>query len=83
MEQVAPSTRAPRGLRASEAVSDALRKFVAEHPERDAVELLSVSRPTFARLFGGLPVQHATLILAASRLGVDLAGTIGDEVTAP
>jgi len=82
MEHV--TRQAPRALRAHDAVSFALKRFVAEHGEPAAVQFLSVSRPTFARLFGGLPVQHATLILAASRLDVDLAGTVAttEDVTA-
>jgi hypothetical protein len=73
----ATELKAPRGLRASEAVSAALRKLIDERGEVVAVDVLGLSRPTMARLFGGLPVQPATLILAAARLGVDLSGTLG------
>lgn len=73
--QPAPS----RALRASEAVSHALKQKIAVVGEAAAVEFVGVSRPTLARLVGAMPVQHATLLLAAARLGVKLAGALADD----
>jgi hypothetical protein len=67
-----------RGLRASEAVSRALKARIARHGEAAVVEFIGLSRPTIARLFGGMPVQRATLMIAAQRLGVDLVGTLAE-----
>jgi hypothetical protein len=76
-----PGTAAPKVLRASDAVSVALRRLLDEKGEAAAVDLLGLSRQTVARLYGGMRVQAGTLVLAAQRLGVDLRGAIAEPET--
>jgi len=70
-------------MRSSEAVRAALVRAVVERGEAAAVAQLGIHRATFARLYGGLPVQAGTLLLAATRLGVKLAGTLADPPPGP
>lgn len=71
-----PSQRAHR---TSTAVSTAVRRLVDDRGEVAAIQQLSLSRMTVARLYGGMPVQPATLIVAAQRLGVALGETMPAE----
>jgi hypothetical protein len=71
-----------RGVTPPLSVSLAARRLADEIGETAAVDRLGFSRQTFGRLIGRLGVNSATIIVAAQRLGVDLAGEIA-EVAPP
>jgi hypothetical protein len=64
------------GLTATAAVAAALHGYSGKHGTPAAIALIESNRHTFARLLAGLPTRHATLVLAAQKLGVNLAGCL-------
>lgn len=55
-------------------VSQAVRRFIAQHGERAAVEFFGLSRMTIARVAAGLVVQGGTLLALRDGLARATAG---------